>query len=588
MPVIPRVTLPRALRALLAAMPLLLPPTLALLVAPASAQPLPQLLAPAEAARLRRILALQAQGDLAAAQQETERLADRRLLGHVLADRYLRPGAEPGRAALQSWLALYGDHPEAGAIQALFRRLPPRDAVPPEAAPASEADLAASEQSPPDPALRRDPALERAVRERAAAGDAAGGLARIAEAKGIAPAYAARLQAELGIGLFRAGHDEAALRIAAEAARAGEASGLAAFAAGLAAWGAGQPDAALPYLERAARQEGAPPALRAAAAFWTARAAVRARQPALYVPWMLQAAQAPRSFYGLLARRALGIGAQFAWEAPAGAAAPPLAPLAESAGGWRALALLQIGATGPAEAELRQLQAQAGRNPALLRAMRMVARQAGLHGLAAQLAAAPEAAGDGPRDLARFPLPVLQPQGGYRIDPALLYAVALQESRFDAGAVSPAGARGLMQIMPATASFLAHDPGLRGEAVRRLHDPGLSLELGQRYLHHLAQHEGIEGNLVRLLAAYNAGPGNLLKWLPAHGHREDPLLFIEAIPFEETRLYVQRVLAFSWIYASRLGLPAPSLEALAAGRFPRFAGPEQVAALLDGRDRTHH
>ena len=122
--------------------------------------------------------------------------------------------------------------------------------------------------------------------------------------------------------------------------------------------------------------------------------------------------------------------------------------------------------------------------------------------------------------------------------------------------------------------------------MRRLNEPGLSLDLGQRYVHHLARLDGVDGNLVRLLAAYNAGPGNLLKWLPAHGHRDDPFLFIEAIPLDETRNYVQQVLAYSWIDASRLGLPSRSLDQIAAGEFPRFAGPEEVTAMLRrGRPR---
>jgi soluble lytic murein transglycosylase-like protein len=90
----------------------------------------------------------------------------------------------------------------------------------------------------------------------------------------------------------------------------------------------------------------------------------------------------------------------------------------------------------------------------------------------------------------------------------------------------------------------------------------------------------VAGDLIRLLAAYNAGPGNLSRWLPSAQHRQDPLLFIESIPVNETRAYVQRVLGFSWIYASRLGLPAVSLDALASGSFPRFAQPGDVTAML--------
>jgi soluble lytic murein transglycosylase-like protein len=220
--------------------------------------------------------------------------------------------------------------------------------------------------------------------------------------------------------------------------------------------------------------------------------------------------------------------------------------------------------------------------------MLVVANQAGLSDLAAQLAAVSQSADGKPRDFARFPVPKLVPQGGFRVDPALLYALARQESNFDSAVVSPAGARGLLQIMPATASYVANDPSLSGVAMQRLHDPAFSLELGQRYLHVLARSEAVDGNLIRLLAAYNAGIGNLQKWLPANGHRDDPFLFIEAIPFDETRGFVQRVLAYSWIYASRLGLPAPSLDQLAAGSFPKFAGPEEVTAMLRQRTARLH
>jgi soluble lytic murein transglycosylase-like protein len=553
---------------------------------------LPQVLAPSDAARLRRIFDLQSRGDLAAATRESDRLGDRRLMGHVLADRFLRPEASPTAPEVQAWLVDFADHPDAPRLHDILGRLLPRGVAlpappaPPEPLPA-EASLAPEERSPASGSVTRNPGLDRAVRERARDGNATAALALIGRGKGVTPAYAGLLKADLAIGLFRAGRDEDALQIAVEAARAGEPSCLAAFAAGLSAWGLGRYETALPFFEQAARTEQAAPALRAAAAFWTARAAVRARRPQLYVSWMMQAAQEPRTFYGLVARRSLGLGAGFAWEGELAGEAEA-ATLAETAGGWRALALLQIGQTGRAEAELRQLWTQAQRNPGLARAMLVVAAQASFTGLSSQLAAASQAEDGRPRDFARFPLPRLLPQGGFRVDPALLYALALQESRFNAGAISPAGARGLMQIMPATASYLTRDPSLQGEGAHRLHDPAFSLELGQRYVHYLARHEGVEGNLIRVLAAYNAGPGNLMKWLPAHGHRDDPFLFIEAIPFDETRGFVQQVLTFSWIYASRLGLPAPSLDQLAAGSFPRFSPPEEVTAMLRQRGRALH
>jgi soluble lytic murein transglycosylase len=97
---------------------------------------------------------------------------------------------------------------------------------------------------------------------------------------------------------------------------------------------------------------------------------------------------------------------------------------------------------------------------------------------------------------------------------------------------------------------------------------------------YLARHETVRGDLIRLLAAYNAGPGNLARWLPAAQRRGDPLLFIESIPILETRLFVTRVLTFSWIYANRLGLPTPSLDQIAGGGFPTFANVDEVTAML--------
>jgi len=291
---------------------------------------------------------------------------------------------------------------------------------------------------------------------------------------------------------------------------------------------------------------------------------------------MLQAAQEPRTFYGMLARRTLGLPSGFAWENPAADASA----LAETAGGWRAMALVQVGQRGRAEEELRMLYRRGRGNALLSQAILTFAGQAGMTALATQVAAASQNEDGRPRDFARFPLPSLLPDGGYRVDPALLYALALQESRFDASAVSRAGARGILQLMPATASYIAGDPSLRGENAARLHEVGFGLELGQRYVHYLARHETVGGDLIRLLAAYNAGPGNLARWLPSAQHRQDPLLFIESIPINETRAFVQRVLSYSWVYASRLNLPAPSLDALAGGSFPRFAQPEDVTALL--------
>jgi soluble lytic murein transglycosylase-like protein len=232
--------------------------------------------------------------------------------------------------------------------------------------------------------------------------------------------------------------------------------------------------------------------------------------------------------------------------------------------GLRAFALLQIGQPDMAEAELRALWPDIQASPVFGRSVLLVASAGGLTDLAAQLASLLTAP-DGHRfDELRFPIPGLRPAGGFRVDPPLVYALTRMESNFDAGAVSRGGARGLMQIMPATANYIA------GSAASRLGEPGFNLDIGQRYVAYLSRMDGIDGDLIRLLASYNSGPGSVSRWVGDIRHNDDPLLFIEAIPASETRAFVPDVLAASWIYAARLHRPAPSLDALSAGEFPRF------------------
>ncbi len=171
---------------------------------------LPTVLSPSEASRLRRVFDHQAGGDFAAAAREAERLEDKRLLGQVLAHRWLQPGAQPTAADLQAWLARYGDHPDAPRVHALLGRLLPRGAVLPPAPEQAEAlspdlSLAPEERDPPGAVVARNPALDRTVRERAQAGNAESALALVARTRGMTPAYAALLRAEVALILFRRG-----------------------------------------------------------------------------------------------------------------------------------------------------------------------------------------------------------------------------------------------------------------------------------------------------------------------------------------------------------------------------------------------
>lgn len=543
---------------------------------------LPQPLPAGEAARLRRVFLLQADGDMAGAARAAARLADtsplgQAMFGHVLADRYLNGVLRPSAAVLRDWLARWPDLPDAPAVyRLLLVRLPdgepppPAIATPPNPPAAADDDDQAAENGP-----RRNPELDRDVRVAVRAHGAAGVQRLLGHTRGLTPEYAALLRGEAAQILFTLNHDEEARTLAA--GDAGSRAAIAGFAGGLAAWREGRVATAETLFAAGWSAKVTSPALRAACAYWAGRAALREGDGAASSTWMRRAARENRSFYGLLARRRLGL-RQLAHLAPGERETIGLADIeavAATAPGMRAFALLQAGQPARAESELRLLLPTARQSRGLARAAMLVAELAGLGDVAVQFADVLAAADGRPHEAVRFPLPALHPAGGFRVDPAMVYGIARTESNFDPAMVSSAGALGILQIMPETARDILGRP--LANRAELLHDPGFNLDLGQRYIVFLAAQDPVNGDLIRLLASYNAGLGSFARWASQIRDDGDPLLFIEAIPIDETRAYVPRVLTYTWLYAARLHLPAPSLDELAAGLWPRYH-PRQTQA----------
>ena len=140
------------------------------------------------------------------------------------------------------------------------------------------------------------------------------------------------------------------------------------------------------------------------------------------------------------------------------------------------------------------------------------------------------------------------------IDKSLVYSIIRQESLFDTKAQSPAGARGLMQLMPATAKSIAKRLKLPFSVDRLTSDPDYNMIIGSAYFQHLL--DEYEGSLVLSIATYNAGPGNTGEWIDLFGDPRDPKTdivdWIEMMPFYETRNYVQRVMENNYVYQERL------------------------------------
>lgn len=160
----------------------------------------------------------------------------------------------------------------------------------------------------------------------------------------------------------------------------------------------------------------------------------------------------------------------------------------------------------------------------------------------------------------RFPMPFIDIFRRHAVEThlpvAFLLAISRQESALNPNAKSPAGARGLMQLMPATARATAQAVRLPRPAVATLHDPATNVRLGSHHMAHLMARYGNHRAIAA--AAYNAGAGRANRWLRQRGGIATDV-WVEAIPFAETRGYVKAVLAFNVVYAWRLGEPAPVL-----------------------------
>jgi soluble lytic murein transglycosylase-like protein len=243
-----------------------------------------------------------------------------------------------------------------------------------------------------------------------------------------------------------------------------------------------------------------------------------------------------------------------------------------------AAALVEVGETDLAETVIRQ-QARIG-DPREFASLIRVAEALSLPATTVWLAHnCPQ--GVIPAAETRYPTPNWTPDSGWRIDKSLVYAHTLQESGFRNKVVSPAGAYGLMQIMPAAATDFARERGIGAMDRSALTKPSVNMDIGQRHLERLRDMAGVTGGLLpKVIAAYNAGPKPVGEWNAIVRDGGDPLLYIESIPYWETRGYVTTVLRNYWMYEAQNGKKAsPSRSALAQGMWPRFPGLPGASAI---------
>jgi len=542
---------------------------------------LPRVLSAEDTERYRTIFALQEKGAWAKADREIKKLSDRVLMGHVLAQRYLHPTKYRSKyKELKTWLAQYSDHHYAKQLYKLALKRRPANFKYPAKPKLGRGLYQASTSSdavdkPKRKHLNRDQRrrvarLKITIKSHLRKGHtlAVKKLIQTAEVKKLFDAYNMDwAYGRLAKGYFMAGRDQWAVEWAEKAAkRSGKYQSSLHWIAGLAQWRLGQLDKAAEHFELSAKYDTAPWS-HSASAFWAARAHLISRRPERVMTLLEQAAEHPRTFYGMLASKLLGRDLKFNWDMPTMDGSEVQA-LVQHDGGRRALALLQVGENVLAEKEMRQTARLAPRE--LSRGMLAIAAHTGMAELTMRLDAMLYPAGGG-FDGASYPLPSWEPEDGFKVDRALIYALVRQESRFNPKAKSGVGARGLMQLMPGTASFVARDRTLRWNKRSQLFDPEFNLKLGQKYISILLDDKKIEGDLFLMAAAWNGGPGNLNKWRRNIDDMNDALFFIESLPSRETRIFIERVLTNLWIYRDRLGQDTPSLDAVASGAWPSYS-----------------
>ncbi len=321
-----------------------------------------------------------------------------------------------------------------------------------------------------------------------------------------------------------------------------------------------QPAKALEHFQ-AMLQAVSSPMSRARGAYWCARAADAAGDREQAQEWYVKAAAFPTMFYGQLAAQALG--------SERALALPPEPAVSqdESARFDRrelvrvARLLHEIDARDNADRVglfLRRMIRDASTPSDWVLLGRLATE---LHQPEEAIFAAKQAFPNGVVLIGSgYPSMALRHTAG--VEPGLVLSLIRQESTFNTNTISSAGARGLMQLMPATARLVAQKLKLQHTDARLITDTDYNIQLGTSYIRELI--DGYGGSYMLAIAAYNAGSGRVASWLSKYGdprgHGVDPLDWMEAIPIAETRNYVQRVLEALQVYRTRLGQTGHTLK----------------------------
>lgn len=516
---------------------------------------LPDVLDKKDVVTYRHIFALQEDGKWREADKAIKSLKNNLLMGHVLFQRYMHPKKYRSKYnELASWMKKYPDHPTAWRVYKLAKKRQGKARAPQRPVETRYPGVTgqAAQKAPPTPKRSKIQTREIAtftanIRKNLKRG-------RLSRAEKyywamdrrnlLTPHEHAYALYQIARYYFYEGEDVKAQGYAERGtAYSGPTVPSLYWIAAMTHWRHGNIDAAKTHFLSLTQAERAGDWLTAGGHFWAARAALRQKSPVEANEYLIKAAQYYETFYGMIAARQLGIKVKIDWSPP------PfnnghLTRLLTYPAANRAIALTQVNQNSLADEEIRLLW---GRNGVSVQDD-IIALAAKLNLPAIQLRLS-RASGTGhPAPAAiRYPLPDWTPEGGFTVDRAFLFASIHQESSFQSRAKSGPGARGVMQITPATARHISRGKPHLSKNRSNLYEPKYNIALGQHYIDYLQDSEFVAGNLFMLLSAYNAGPGSLIRWKRDIDYHNDPLLFIETIPFRETRHHIEIVMTNLWL-----------------------------------------
>ena len=532
----------------------------------------PLVLSREDAARYRRIFALQERGDWAAAENEIARLRDRVLLGHVRYQKLMHPTEyRSSFADLAGWLDAYADQPGARLIHRLaLRRQGPDDAKPPP--PERVSRLGGYGPDWPSHALKiGDTPAERKLAQEiirlVTRGKYDAALSRLhSRPNNLSPEDVAQLEGRIAIGYYADGDYWRAFTLAAVASTSVEPGfSWIHLRAGLAALRLDLTYSALEHFAQAAVTPGSTWET-ASGAYWAAHIYTRIDHDDDAEAMLRTAANFPLTLYGQLALEELGLTERHNWVDRHAVTVDAAWPVFALPAARRAIALVQAGRVYEADAEFRRIagEGRQATDPELL-AFAMALDLPGV-----QLRLGSRLGRSGTLNLsALYPAADWVDSAATEIDQALVHAIVRKESGFHTRAKSSRGARGLMQVLPRIGRRLTGDERFRGPGADYLYDPVFNLNLGQRVLRDVLDHPKIRRDLIGALVAYNAGSRRWVAWKENIG-TDHPLLFIESIPLLETRWFVKRVLASLWLYRDRFRQHKPARVALSHGKWPQY------------------